>query len=178
MTPSTTKASRTAEEIATNRETRARDLRGALWVAVEAFGTELQVMNTHLGLLPRERRAQAEALLGAEWLAHPECRGPVILCGDFNALPSSPVCRRLQRRLTDAQMALDRHRPRGTFFGRWPTARIDHVFVDASIRVVGIEVPYTEQARVASDHLPLIVEIKVDRTVQQDKARLSMTATV
>ncbi|MDH3439007.1 MAG: endonuclease/exonuclease/phosphatase family protein, partial [Betaproteobacteria bacterium] len=69
--------------------------RGALWVAVDVYGREFQVINTHLGLLPRERTVQIEALLGTEWLAHPDCRGPVILCGDLNARPASPVCRRL-----------------------------------------------------------------------------------
>jgi endonuclease/exonuclease/phosphatase family metal-dependent hydrolase len=104
---------------------------------------------------------QAEALLGPDWLGHPECRGPVVLCGDFNALPSSPVCRRLRTRVDDAQIELENHRPRRTFFGRFPTARIDHVFVDPAIEVLDIEVPDTELARVASDHLPLIVELRV-----------------
>jgi endonuclease/exonuclease/phosphatase family metal-dependent hydrolase len=135
--------------------------RGALWVSIELDGIEYQVMNTHLGLLPRERRVQAEALLGPDWLGHPECRGPVVLCGDFNALPSSPVCRRLRTRVDDAQIELENHRPRRTFFGRFPTARIDHVFVDPAIEVLDIEVPDTELARVASDHLPLIVELRV-----------------
>lgn len=139
--------------------------RGALWVAIDVHGTEIQVMNTHLGLLPRERKAQVEALLGPEWLTHPDCRGPVILCGDFNALPGSNVCRRLRKRLNDAQIELARHRPRGTFFGRFPTARIDHVFVDAGFEVTDIEVPDSELARVASDHLPLIVEVRIDRLV-------------
>jgi endonuclease/exonuclease/phosphatase family metal-dependent hydrolase len=134
--------------------------RGALWVAIELNGIEYQVMNTHLGLLPRERRVQAEALLGPDWLGHPECRGPVVLCGDFNAFPSSPACRLLRTRLHDAQIELDSHRPRSTFFGRFPTARIDHVFVDPGIEVLDIEVPDTELVRVASDHLPLIAEIR------------------
>ncbi|UCC55297.1 MAG: endonuclease/exonuclease/phosphatase family protein [Gammaproteobacteria bacterium] len=134
--------------------------RGALWVAIELDGVEYQVLNTHLGLLPGERRLQAEALLGPDWLGHPNCRGPVILCGDFNALPSSTVCRRLRSRLHDAQIELDSHRPRQTFFGRFPTARIDHVFVDPHVEVLDIEVPDTELARMASDHLPLIAELR------------------
>jgi endonuclease/exonuclease/phosphatase family metal-dependent hydrolase len=140
--------------------------RGALWVAIELDGIEYQVMNTHLGLLPRERRVQAEALLGPGWLGHTDCREPVVLCGDFNALPSSPVCRLLRTRVNDAQIELESHRPRRTFFGRFPMARIDHVFVDPAIEVLDIEVPDTELARVASDHLPLIVELHVTASAQ------------
>ena len=138
--------------------------RGALWVALELDGVEFQVINTHLGLLPRERLAQAEALLGEEWLGHPDCRAPVVLCGDFNALPRSAVCRRLRRRLDDAQTRIERHRPRATFFGRFPTARIDHVFVDRGLEVLAAEVPEDELACLASDHLPLIVELRVQES--------------
>ena len=134
--------------------------RGVLWVAVEVDGIEYQVLNTHLGLSPRERRLQAEALLGPDWLGHPDCRGPVVLCGDFNAMPSSPVCRRLRTRLLDAQIELDNHRPRRTFFTHFPLFRIDHLFVDPAIEVLDIEVPDTLLARVASDHLPLIAELR------------------
>ena len=35
--------------------------RGALWVAIEVDGVELQVLNTHLGLVPREQALQAAA---------------------------------------------------------------------------------------------------------------------
>jgi len=135
--------------------------RGALWVAITVDDTEIQVLNTHLGLLPRERRAQAEALLGPSFLAHPDCQGPVIVCGDFNALPASRVCRRLRERLHDAQIELGRRRPKGTFFGRFPTARIDHVFVNDRFVVADVEIPDSELARVASDHLPLIVEVNL-----------------
>lgn len=135
--------------------------RGALWVAIDVHGTEFQVLNTHLGLLSKERRLQAEALLGPEWLGHPGCSGPVVLCGDFNALPVSKVCRRLRTRLNDAQIELDSHRPKATFFGRFPTARIDYVFVASGLTVADIELPNSEMVRVASDHLPLIVELQL-----------------
>ncbi len=135
--------------------------RGALWAAIEVNGTEIQFLNTHLGLRPSERRLQADALLDAGWLGHPDCREPVILCGDFNALPSWPVCLRLRGRLQDAQIKLNNHRPRNTWFGRYPCARIDHVFVDPSIEVADIEVPNTELTRVASDHLPLIADVRI-----------------
>jgi endonuclease/exonuclease/phosphatase family metal-dependent hydrolase len=133
--------------------------RGALWVAVDVCGTEFHVINTHLGLLPRERKVQIDALLGTEWLSHPDCLGPVILCGDLNARPASPVCRRLRQRLNDAQTELRWYRPRGTFFPRF-AARIDYVFVEPGLEVTDVEVPETELVRVASDHLPLVVEVR------------------
>jgi len=137
--------------------------RGGLWVAIEADGTEIQFINTHLGLRPKERHVQAEALLGSGWLSHPDCHNPIILCGDFNALPSSSICRRFRTLLFDAQVELANHCPKKTLFGRFPFARIDHIFIDSSIEVIGIEVPNTELTRVASDHLPLIVEIRIPK---------------
>jgi endonuclease/exonuclease/phosphatase family metal-dependent hydrolase len=39
--------------------------------------------------------------------------------------------------------------------------RIDHIFISPGLEVSGIEVPHSELARVASDHLPLIAEIRL-----------------
>jgi len=137
--------------------------RGVLWVAVELDGIEVQVLNTHLGLFRRERLAQVEALVGPDWLGHRQCHAPVVFCGDLNALPSSPVCSRLKDRLADAQELAPAHRPRSTFSSRMPNLRIDHVFVSAGVEVSSIEVPDSELARVASDHLPLLAELRFGR---------------
>ena len=59
--------------------------RGALWSAIDFDGITLNVFNTHLGLVPREQRLQAAALVGRDWLGDPACVGPTILTGDFNA---------------------------------------------------------------------------------------------
>lgn len=135
--------------------------RGALWAAVDIGGVDLQIINTHLGLRPRERLAQAQALLSTEWLAHPDCEDPLVLCGDFNALPNSPVCRRFDQVLQDAQVALSSHRPRKTLFSRFPLARIDHVYFSHGLEVASVAVPSSTLTRVASDHLPLIVELRL-----------------
>lgn len=141
--------------------------RGALWVAVEIEGMEVHIINTHLGLLPGERRVQAEALLGADWVGGMTRASPKILCGDFNALPSSPVYRRLVAHLNDVQTMLEEQRPRKTFFGRYPTARIDHVFVGTGIEVLAVEVPSHHTARVASDHLPLVVDLLIREATER-----------
>ncbi|MFD1216571.1 endonuclease/exonuclease/phosphatase family protein [Microbulbifer celer] len=135
--------------------------RGALWVEVDFHGTRVQVFNTHLGLSKGERMRQVEALLGADWIDNPECHRPRILVGDFNALPGSTEIRRLTSVLDDAQLKLPGHKPLGTFFSRLPKARIDYVFIDPELAVHGVHVPRSELTRLASDHLPLIVDLKV-----------------
>ncbi|NCC50481.1 MAG: EEP domain-containing protein [Spartobacteria bacterium] len=136
--------------------------RGALWVQVDiGEGRIVNVFNTHFGLWRRERREQAEALLSAEWLHHPDCTGPVILCGDFNSSPRSGVCTRLGTHLRDVHDLLAGHKPERTFSGRFPLHRIDHIFVSGHVAVRDIHVPRTHLAMEASDHLPLVVELSV-----------------
>ncbi len=135
--------------------------RGALWVAIEGPQGEVQVLTTHLGLRRRERRAQVLALLDSDWLGHPACTEPLVLLGDFNALPSSEVYRLLTRRLRDAQTALAGHKPRGTWCGRVPWGRIDHVFLGGPWDVERVEVSRSLLARIASDHLPLVVDLRL-----------------
>jgi endonuclease/exonuclease/phosphatase family metal-dependent hydrolase/glycosyltransferase involved in cell wall biosynthesis len=134
--------------------------RGALWVEIEVRGRRLQFLNTHLGLLPRERLRQVEALMGPEWLEHPEWRNPAVVCGDLNAMPRSRAYRRLAERFHDVQLCLDDHRPRHTFLSRYPLGRIDHIFISAGIEVTKVEVPRTELVRKASDHLPVVAEMR------------------
>lgn len=135
--------------------------RAALWVTIDVAGQPVQVINTHLSLWPQERLRQIEALLGREWLQHPLCKAPEILCGDFNAWPGSPVYRQVSAALHDAQRAVRTHTPKHTWIGRYPLARIDHVFVGSRVRVLGIEVPTTALEKAASDHLPLIVDVQL-----------------
>ena len=135
--------------------------RGALWASVHVGGAEIQLINTHLGLDRRERLAQVDALLGSEWLGHDACRDPLILLGDLNAVPRSRAYERLAARLRDAQRASPVSRPKPTFPARLPLLRLDHVFVSCAIEVLGVETLRTSAARIASDHLPLVVEFRV-----------------
>ncbi|MEP4547657.1 MAG: endonuclease/exonuclease/phosphatase family protein [Saccharospirillum sp.] len=136
--------------------------RGALCVEVDLHGSRVQIINTHLGLNGQERKAQMEALLGLDWLGHPDCQQPVILCGDFNAVPLSLVCRGLNRRLRDAQEATAGHRPQPTFTTRLPSVRIDHIYFGAGLTASGIEIPDSVLARVASDHRPLVADLRLN----------------
>jgi endonuclease/exonuclease/phosphatase family metal-dependent hydrolase len=133
--------------------------RGALWVEIDVGAARAQVLNTHLGLHPMERRVQVHALLGPDWLGA-IAPGEAVLCGDFNALSWFPVCRRITRRLRDVQ-ARPGSRPQATWQGGLGLGRIDHVFVDPAIEVAAVSVASGVQARVASDHLPLVVDLRL-----------------
>lgn len=135
--------------------------RGALWARLDWHGRAIDCLTTHLGLGRGERLQQAEALLGAEWLGHPERTAPALLLGDFNAWPWSAPYRRLRRALRDAWERRGPARPRGTYPSRWPFLRIDHVFHTAEWRVESVQVLRTRLARLASDHLPLVVEVSL-----------------
>ena len=137
---------------------RGRDeARAVQWVTVSAPNFQLQLMNTHLSVSLHERRAQVEALLGAEWLVRVSNDAPLVVCGDLNSSPLSGVYRRLRRHLHDVQCGNAGRL--ATWPARWPFWRIDHVFVSASISVRGAEVLRDGFARAASDHLPLVAEL-------------------
>jgi len=134
--------------------------RGALWVKIDLGGAELDVVTTHLGLVPHEQRAQASALVGHEWMGHADCTDPAILLGDFNATPRHGAYRRIAARLRDAQGAV-RQPGLATFPARLPMLRLDHVFVSRSVVVTGVQTPRGPLVRKASDHLPLVVDFHI-----------------
>ncbi len=140
--------------------TRLLEPRGALWVEVDIDGVAVQVINTHLGLVPKEQQIQAEHLAGPTWLGHPRCTGARILLGDFNATATSVVYRTLTRTLTPARRLAPRQTPTATFPSRLPVLRIDHLFVSSEITVRDVFAPYDPKSRVASDHLPLVMDFE------------------
>ncbi|OHB78535.1 MAG: hypothetical protein A2Z25_02085 [Planctomycetes bacterium RBG_16_55_9] len=137
--------------------------RGALWVEIDFHGTWVQIINTHLGLSQKERLLHAGELLGAGWLQEAQAKGPVIFCGDFNALPGSKVLRLFQNTLVSVQKKTEKARHRRTWFGRFPIACIDHVFIGRDFEVTRVQIGDSWLARLASDHRPLLTEIKVTR---------------
>lgn len=135
--------------------------RGALWSEVEIGGARLQVVNTHLGLVPREQHLQAAALAGPEWLQHPARRGPTILLGDFNATTSAIAYKLLSARLRPARGLASSGGNVATFPSTFPVLRIDHLFVSDEIRVGRLFTPDDALARVASDHRPLVMDFEI-----------------
>ncbi len=137
--------------------------RGALWIAVDVEGVEVQIITAHLGLVPHEQRRQAAALAGPAWLGRADCTAPTILLGDFNATGASIVYRTLAARLKDARRLAPTRRATSTFPSAFPMLRIDHVFVTPDIGVTAIDAPYDPLTRIASDHLPLVMDFELKR---------------
>jgi endonuclease/exonuclease/phosphatase family metal-dependent hydrolase len=135
--------------------------RGALWASVVIGGTPINIVTTHLGLSPRERLAQMEALIGPDWLGPVIGSEPVILCGDFNLPPRSRPYRLAEAKLRDVQAGRRGHRPQRTFSSMRPILRIDHIFISRHFGIERAFVPRNELTRVASDHLPLLADLSV-----------------
>jgi endonuclease/exonuclease/phosphatase family metal-dependent hydrolase len=135
--------------------------RGALWLELEMDGRKLQVLNTHLGLVPHEQRAQAQALMGPEWLGRRKPGdAPLIVLGDFNATPYVATYRILAEGMTDACRQANKRGPRPTFPSRFPMLAIDHVFMEGGLRATSAKALGGPLARLASDHLPLVVDFQ------------------
>ncbi len=137
-----------------------REPRGCVRVDVELSGARVHFFSAHLGLHWRERRRQAAQLLSADILRDTALAYPLVLVGDFNAWSSrSAVPRWIRRQLMDAAGAAQT--PRATFPAAVPLVRLDRAYVDSAVRVLACSVHDTRLARLASDHLPLVVDVEL-----------------
>lgn len=135
--------------------------RAAVWVRLATDDGPVDLLATHLGLRPRERTRQMQALLGPDWLGSPDALRRKILCGDLNSPPSSRPYRLAAARLTDAHAGVIDGQQGQSLASTWlGWLRLDHVFVGDGLLPVSAEVPATRLARLASDHRPLTVELK------------------
>jgi endonuclease/exonuclease/phosphatase family metal-dependent hydrolase len=92
---------------------------------------------------------------------------PLIFCGDLNAKPGSLVYRKIAEYLTDAQTAPNLSlRPQPTFPSKVPTFRIDHIFVSHHCRIMHVDVIKNSRTVNASDHLPLMADLRVAMPVK------------
>ena len=127
--------------------------RGMGQVGLNVAGRSLTVLNTHLSDVRAARMAQVRAILRIV----SGIRGPFVLMGDFNARPASPEIRMLRRRLRDAAALRRLRRP------TVGNTRVDYVFVSRGITVLDARIPSPRAYRF-SDHRPLTVRLRLDRT--------------
>ena len=146
-----------------------REKRGCLRADVDLDASALHVFNCHLGLDRRERRRQAAQLLSADILRDAALAYPLVLVGDFNAWWSrSAVPRWIRRQLADAAVAAGA--TRATFPSVFPVVRLDRAYVSPTVRVLACTVHDSPLARLASDHLPIVVELELTPAAQRPPA--------
>ena len=127
-------------------------------VDIAIGGSTLHVYNVHLGTAILERRYQAERL--ATIVSDRHVSGPKIVLGDFNEWMKGLTTTLLNAKLNSVRLEdfLPRRR---TYPGLFPILHLDHIYYEGPIEVVGVELPRTRLTLVASDHLPLVADVRV-----------------
>ena len=125
-------------------------------IAVDEF--TLHLYNVHLGTSLMERRHQAAKLATlVHDRAHPV---PKIVLGDFNewarGLAADVIGERLQS--VDISKHLSRRR---TYPGFFPILHLDHIYYEGAVDVVRVSLPRDRMALMASDHLPLVADLRI-----------------
>ena len=113
-------------------------------------GHVVEMINTHLSILFKERPGQVAAIAAAM------ASEALIVTSDFNMTPWSPAYRALRR---------DSYLHSATRFARtWPAPApimpLDHILYRGQVEVVTAEAWTGGPARTASDHLPVVVELQ------------------
>ena len=118
----------------------------------------LHLYNVHLGTAFRERRYQAGRLSA---IVHDRRVGqPKIVLGDFNEWMRGLATQLLSERLQSIDVGWQLRRRR-TYPGVFPVLHLDHIYYDGSVQVTKLELPRTRLSLMASDHLPLVAELRV-----------------
>jgi endonuclease/exonuclease/phosphatase family metal-dependent hydrolase len=132
--------------------------RGVQRADVLVDGLLLHVYNVHLGTAILERRHQAERL--AAIVSDRHVAGPKLVLGDFNEWTRGRATELLTARLNsiDLRAALRRRR---TYPGFFPLLHLDHIYYAGRVDVLRVELPRNRLSLVASDHLPLVADVKI-----------------
>jgi endonuclease/exonuclease/phosphatase family metal-dependent hydrolase len=134
-----------------------REQRIAIWMQAETDLGPVHIINSHFGLGRTERRLQAKFLIGPAWLG--SVHEPAILLGDFNSVRTSRAYQLIATQLRDVRTLVRPSEAVRTFPTRFPSLAVDHIFVNAALSPVQLNVHRTPLARLASDHFPLVCEL-------------------
>jgi endonuclease/exonuclease/phosphatase family metal-dependent hydrolase len=127
-------------------------------VDVDVQGAILHVYNVHLGTAILERRHQAQRL--ATIVSDRHVGGPKLVLGDFNEWMRGLTTTLLSSRLKSVDLASYLKRKR-TYPGIFPILHLDHIYYAGNLDIVSIELPRTRRSLVASDHLPLVADVRI-----------------
>jgi len=125
---------------------------------IDVNGHGLLVYNVHLGTAILERRHQAQRL--AAIVSDRHVGGAKLVLGDFNEWMRGLTTTLLSSRLKSVDLGNYLKRRR-TYPGLFPILHLDHIYYAGRLEVVGIELPRTRLSLVASDHLPLVADVRI-----------------
>lgn len=123
--------------------------RGAILAELSTPVGPLRLLGAHLGLVARSRRQQCAALRHALEGRAPM---PVLIAGDFNAWGSGAD---LDAELGPVDLLLSPP----SYPAPRPVGRLDRFAIAGPLRPGPVRVHLEQPARIASDHLPLLVDL-------------------
>ena len=135
---------------------RRREPRGCLRTELRLDdATTLHAFNLHLGTGFMERRHQVRYLLSH--LEREALVEPRILLGDFNEWTRGLATKTLTKNFKtfEPKSMLQQRR---TYPGSFPILHLDHFYFDATLHLQQMHLVKSSEARVASDHLPLVAD--------------------
>ena len=121
-------------------------------------GRPVHVYNVHLGTSASERRKQALKL--ASFIAEPVTGRPKIVLGDFNEWKKGVVTKLLSERFMSLDLTSCLRWGR-TYPGIIPLLHLDHIYYDRAIDIVDVKVSRRLSILLASDHIPILAELKI-----------------
>ena len=121
-------------------------------------GRTLHVYNVHLGTAVLERRYQAPRL--ASYVHDHRVTGPKIILGDFNEWMRGLATKTLSSLFDSVDIKAHLQRRR-TYPGIFPLLHLDHIYYEGQVEIRGVELPRTRKALMASDHLPLVANVRL-----------------
>jgi endonuclease/exonuclease/phosphatase family metal-dependent hydrolase len=127
-------------------------------VDLNVHGQTLHVYNVHLGTAILERRYQARRL--ANIVADRHVSGPKVVLGDFNEWMKGLTTKLLSTKLKSVDLGKYLTRRR-TYPGLLPLVHLDHIYYEGHLEIVNIELLRSRLSLVASDHLPLVADIRI-----------------
>jgi endonuclease/exonuclease/phosphatase family metal-dependent hydrolase len=119
----------------------------------------LHFYNVHLGTSLLERRHQAAKL--ASLVHDRRVSGPKIVLGDFNEWARGMAKDVLAERLQSIDLSKYLRRGGRSYPGIFPILHLDHIYYEGKVEVLKVSMPRDRLALMASDHLPLVADLKI-----------------
>lgn len=137
---------------------RGRERRGAFRSDIQ-FGSQIiHVFNVHLGTAFLERRHQGRLLTSR--VLQQRGLGPRIVVGDFNEWTKGLASRLMGGHFESIDAKLMARFGR-TYPGVFPFLHLDHFYFDSCLQLVTCKLHRSKLALVASDHLPIVGELRL-----------------